>query len=200
MYISAPDLVAELDRRTRFDDTMTMAEALKDRLLLVIDDLGSELDGRTASRQTIPNLIRTRVNDSRATILVTHLSETELAEAYGAGLLPMIQRASIIVHTLDTGTLERGGKPRIAATSVKPYSKKDKDVYSLIGVKEFRSHSNDELRKSFARQLKEDLGIVLKGESGRTILNRIRRFHGLPSSDDVRRKAVNPDVDERSDV
>jgi hypothetical protein len=195
MYITAPDLVEAVGKGAMFDEDITMHEALRSRDLLMIDDLGAELGVSSSDGQKTVNLIRHRVNHEKATILATSLSEERLGRGYGPELLPLLRSAFTFMRTSCAPECRQ--KEEISQkppSSPKQYSRRDDSVFKVIRAESFKSKTNNELQKSFIRDLKPMLGHACKGDALRSILNRIRRYHKLPSSRDVRKKAVSPDL------
>jgi hypothetical protein len=62
------------------------------------------------------------------------------------------------------------------------YSANDDKVYSLIGDNNFRLLTNEEIGRRFTRSIRLQLGRDVTPEALRARLNRIRRYHGLPPS------------------
>lgn len=78
----------------RWDDSMTMFQALQSRHLLVIDDIGSEYKGSKSgfSEVYLVNLLRHRVQNTRSTVMTTNLTGDEVEQFYGPGLRSLMNQ------------------------------------------------------------------------------------------------------------
>ncbi len=95
MYITAADMVDSLKPGAAYfdpDNGVSMLEALRNRDLLVIDDLGNEYSGAKSgfAEQSVVNLIRHRVAGMKATLATTNLKKPDIARIYGDGLLSLM--------------------------------------------------------------------------------------------------------------
>lgn len=64
--------------------------------VLLLDDLGRELRrSNKLSESTFDDVLRTRVQGGRATLLTTNMSSDELGNGYGSGALSLIQEVSL---------------------------------------------------------------------------------------------------------
>jgi hypothetical protein len=68
------------------------------------------------------------------------------------------------------------------------FSQADKKLHQLIGPEDFRRLDNTAIRKRHYARLQNNLGGI-GTESFRARLNRIRRFYGYPSSEEIRAAA-----------
>ena len=81
------------EEKKRFADRFMYSD------VLLLDDLGQEQ--RTASRlpqTTFDRILRTRIQDSRPTILTTNLKPLEVKEGYGAPVLSLLTEQSIEIQ------------------------------------------------------------------------------------------------------
>jgi hypothetical protein len=74
-----------------------------------------------------------------------------------------------------------------------PYSNRDDRVFALVGEPNFRVLSNEDIENRFRPKLREIWGRNngLTANALRSCLNRIRRHHDLPRSNEIRKNAVN---------
>lgn len=64
--------------------------------VLLLDDLGRELKRSTKlSESTFDDVLRTRVQEGRVTLITTNLHERELTEGYGAAILSLLKERSM---------------------------------------------------------------------------------------------------------
>jgi DNA replication protein DnaC len=94
MYTEAPFLVKAFIEKLMWseDDGISMDTAIRNRRLLVIDNLGREYRGSGSgySEVHLGNLVRTRSNWRRSTILVTRMSFDALTQVYSDYLTQMV--------------------------------------------------------------------------------------------------------------
>ena len=85
LYESAPNVFAdfEYDRFRARGDAPSRADKYMNAELLILDDLGTEMPTQF-SVSCLYNLINTRLNRGRSTVISTNLSENELASTYDA--------------------------------------------------------------------------------------------------------------------
>lgn len=85
--------------------------------------------------------------------------------------------------------LRRGARH---ASNNGPYSKRDDKVFVLVGKDNFKALTNEDIENRFRPKLREiwgrKNGVTLNAL--RSCLNRIRRHHDLPRSEDIRKNAV----------
>lgn len=75
------------------------ARKFKQSEVLLLDDLGKEFKTKTAlSQTTFDNLLRTRVQGARPTIITTNLTQDELAAGYGGSVMSLIRRKSLVIE------------------------------------------------------------------------------------------------------
>ena len=74
-----------------------------------------------------------------------------------------------------------------------PYSKRDNLVFQLVGEKNFRVLTNEDICNRFGPQLRGFWGRKARPSPNafRSCLNRIRHYHKLPRSEEIRKNAVN---------
>jgi len=74
-----------------------------------------------------------------------------------------------------------------------PYSKRDEKVFGLVSTDNFRVLTNEDIENRFKVKLREIWGRKkeITADALRSCLNRIRRHHNLPRSEEIRKKAVN---------
>jgi DNA replication protein DnaC len=118
MYITAPNLVQAYIDTPMFDDDIDMIEALTNRRLLVVDDLGQEYRGSGSghSEQRILNLIRDRIQGDRSTVITTNFSTKQLQETYGEGFASLLQEGLVTIP-LKGGDRRRENRPRLLEQS-----------------------------------------------------------------------------------
>ncbi|MEN6537185.1 MAG: 7-cyano-7-deazaguanine synthase [Bryobacteraceae bacterium] len=89
-----------------------------------------------------------------------------------------------------TTRLRRGARP---AASNGPYSKRDDKVFVMVGKDNFKALTNEDIENRFRPKLREIWGRKngFSPNALRSCLNRIRRHHGLPRSEEIRKNAVN---------
>jgi len=71
------------------------------------------------------------------------------------------------------------------------YSKTDKRVFEIVGEQNFRALTNEEIHRRFVGQFRQALGRKPTPNALRSRLNRIRHYHSLPMSEDIRKNSVN---------
>ncbi len=102
-FISADDLVEALKPGARYFDReiFTNLEFLRDRLLLVIDDLGAEYRAANSgfAEMGITNLIRHRVQNCKSTVVTTNLQPEGVEKLYGPGLRSLFNELGSIIQT-----------------------------------------------------------------------------------------------------
>ena len=74
-----------------------------------------------------------------------------------------------------------------------PYSDRDNRVFGLVGERNFRERTNDEILRQLTPKLREIWGRKNRPtpDALRSCLNRIRHHHAFPLSEAIRKKAVN---------
>lgn len=85
MYISAPDLFRRIEREHfgRGPEDADTLSVVIDADLLVIDDLGTEIESKSKfCMQTLYNIVNDRLNSQRPTIISTNLDHDELEQRY----------------------------------------------------------------------------------------------------------------------
>jgi DNA replication protein DnaC len=85
------------------DEKKWFARKFKYSQVLLLDDLGKEYRSRNALPQTtFDNLLRTRVQGGRPTIITTNMTLEELGAGYGSSTLSLLRRQSLIVPMSGT--------------------------------------------------------------------------------------------------
>lgn len=65
--------------------------------VLLLDDLGRELKrNNKLSESTFDDVLRSRVQTGKVTLITTNLTEDEMAEGYGSAVLSLIQESSVV--------------------------------------------------------------------------------------------------------
>lgn len=63
--------------------------------VLLLDDLGKEFSNRL-SESTFDDVLRTRVQSGRATLITTNMTEEEIGSGYGPAILSMLDEVSLV--------------------------------------------------------------------------------------------------------
>ena len=67
--------------------------------VLLLDDVGRELKRDTRLEETtFDNVLRTRVQHGRSTIITTNMTPEEMAEGYGGAVLSLLREKSIVIE------------------------------------------------------------------------------------------------------
>lgn len=99
IYGSAPDLFGRIEREhfknTESSDTLSL---LKECDLLIIDDLGTELDSKF-NYSTLYNIINTRMNMGKPLVINTNYKLSELQERYSSRITSRLSTMKILLFS-----------------------------------------------------------------------------------------------------
>jgi len=120
LYIPAPDMVQAFIKHSKFDEDFLMEDAFRNRVLLVIDDVGQEYRGSGSgfSEQNVVNLIRYRITYKRATILTTNMNIEQLTETYGKGFASLLQQGMVTILMSGADRRKEGRKELLEKSGV----------------------------------------------------------------------------------
>ena len=103
IYCSTPEILAKLEKE-HFGKTTTdenSEDTLKECDLLILDDLGSEFQ-TSFTKNTIYNLINSRLIYQKATIISTNLDFDELESIYSKRLISRLYSEYTIMNFVGT--------------------------------------------------------------------------------------------------
>ena len=81
----------------------------------------------------------------------------------------------------------RRRKSHKPARKPRRYSKRDHEVFELIKAEKFNHMANDALYRQFRHRLETKLDKDLSYNAFRLLVNRIRRHHGFPTSERLKK-------------
>lgn len=116
LYIPSPEIVRAFSPdKPMFDEVTRMERALFDRDVLVIDDLGSEYRGSQSgfSETGLINLIRSRSQNKRTTIITTNLDGPRIEELYTPAMRSLLNELMVPIKIMREDF--RKSQPRLAA-------------------------------------------------------------------------------------
>lgn len=86
------------------EEREVFTEQVIDSQVLLLDDVGKTMRASAAARgfhqSTFDEILRPRIQGGRATLITTNMTEMELGEGYGAGILSLL-RENAITHTFS---------------------------------------------------------------------------------------------------
>jgi hypothetical protein len=91
----------------------------------------------------------------------------------------------VALRVVSIGPSQESGAS--GASKATPYSRQDAKIYELLGSDAFRTLTNAEILKRCRHTLGRKLNRAFVGEDLRSSLNRIRRRHGFPSSQAIKK-------------
>ena len=105
LFLSANSYIADCIQGTVFDDSSTVQKRAKEVDLLVLDDLGKEPYGKGDSEtrvlsvpRMLEDLIRTRIQSCRSTIITMNFKPLLLEKRYGKSFTELLREKFALVH------------------------------------------------------------------------------------------------------
>lgn len=91
-FVRAADYVDGVFQRMMVDEEMSLAEAVRDTKLLILDDLGKEIAGKSgATEGMIDNLLRARESENKATIVTTNIALPDLPSVFRESMVALMR-------------------------------------------------------------------------------------------------------------
>jgi hypothetical protein len=176
-----------------YGDRLLEESGPKEEAVRAFERYAEELRQETLRRKWIYNLERFKIAPPEHKEHFEALSK-EVAEDTRDAFENLLWESKILVSPALDGIPDGSVSSRVTgARTVSPYSDRDDKVFKMIGEKNFRQLSNDDIGRRFHGALREVWGrrVKLTKNALRSCLNRIRRHHGLPKSRQIRNNAVN---------
>ena len=109
LFLTAHDYLSGVMNRVRFDDSCTCEERAKAVDFLVLDELGKEpivaANERDGFAAMIEDLVRTRVNNLRCTVITTNVDKDALELRYGKSFIALMK--GTVSYVVVTGVSHR---------------------------------------------------------------------------------------------
>ena len=108
LFIPSFDLIRSTFDKTPFDHAETLFQRAHSVDLLIIDDIDKEYkDAKGYSDATVENVIRSRVQQRKATLMTSNLEPKKLKELYSLAMTELLRESVITIEVYGT---DKGGK------------------------------------------------------------------------------------------
>ena len=113
MFVSAGEYLTQVIEGVVFNDATTMAQRCREVDLLILDDLGKEIErvgsvGSIAANRMFEDLLRTRYGSLKSTVITANISPALITERYGESFIGVLRDSVTAVEVIGPSQREAG--------------------------------------------------------------------------------------------